>query len=331
MANPRTASRPTAARSGSSTRRRRPAAPKKRRPASSGRSRPAAGKRGRTTKGRRTARRGGRWKAGRWWPALIVAAVVLVGLAWDTGSTETPPAPAVSGVPGRCTVAGSAVVLGTDMAASAATIAAVGRSRGLPERAVVIALATAQQESRLRNLDYGDRDSLGLFQQRPSQGWGTEAQVQDPVYAAGIFYDRLVEVPGWDTGRLTEVAQAVQRSGFPEAYQQWEPMGEELAAALGSGESAGLDCRYEPPTGPVGADVAGSVTTELRAAAGPRPGGDVIVDPVAGWPGATWAVAHATRLGIVEIEFAGHRWTAAGGWGTAPEVTADALVLRPAG
>ena len=64
----------------------------------------------------------------------------------------------------------------------------------------MIALATAQQESRLRNLDYGDRDSLGLFQQRPSQGWGTEAQVQDPAYAAGKFYDWLVTVPGWETG-----------------------------------------------------------------------------------------------------------------------------------
>jgi hypothetical protein len=227
-------------------------------------------------------------------------------------------------------VAGSSLTLRTDMAASAATIAAVGRSRGLPDRAVVIALATAQQESRLRNLDYGDRDSLGLFQQRPSQGWGTEAQVQSPVYAAGIFYDRLLEVPGWDTGRLTEVAQAVQRSGFPEAYQQWEPMAGQLAAALGSTEHAGLDCRYQPPTAPTGADVAESVTTELGAPAGPRPGGDVIVDSAAGWPGATWAVANASRLGIVQIEFAGHRWTATGGWSAAPEVTAATLVLSPA-
>jgi hypothetical protein len=84
----------------------------------------------------------------------------------------------------------------------------------------------------LRNLSYGDRDSLGLFQQRPSQGWGTEAQVQDPGYAAGKFFDHLVLVPGWETGRLTDVAQAVQRSGFPEAYQQWEPVATELAAVL---------------------------------------------------------------------------------------------------
>ena len=170
----------------------------------------------------------------RWWPAALVAVAVLAGVAWDTGSGALP-----SGV---CTLPGSSVTLTPEQAASAATIADVGRSRGLPERAVVIALATAQQESRLRNLDHGDRDSLGLFQQRPSQGWGTEAQIQDPVYAAGIFYDRLVQVPGWDSGRLTDVAQTVQRSGFPEAYQQWEPMATELAAALAVSGPAGLSC-----------------------------------------------------------------------------------------
>jgi hypothetical protein len=172
----------------------------------------------------------------RWWPALVVAAAVLVGLVWDTENKGVP------GVPGGCTLPGSAVTITGEQAANAATIAAVGHARGLTERAIVIALATAQQESRLRNLDYGDRDSLGLFQQRPSQGWGTEAQVQDPVYAAGKFYDHLVEVPGWDTGRLTEVAQAVQRSGFPEAYQQHEAMATELAAALRAAGGGQLHC-----------------------------------------------------------------------------------------
>jgi len=129
-----------------------------------------------------------------------------------------------------------------EQVANAVTIADVARERGLPPRALVIALATAQQESRLRNLDHGDRDSLGLFQQRPSAGWGSDAQVQDPAYAAGAFFDHLVEVPGWETGRLTDVAQAVQRSAFPEAYQQWEPMAAELAAAVSAGGAAGPDC-----------------------------------------------------------------------------------------
>jgi hypothetical protein len=146
---------------------------------------------------------------------------VLAGLAWDTDDSS-----------GLCTMPRTSITLTPEQLTNAATIADVGRSRGLSERAVVIALATAQQESRLRNLDYGDRDSLGLFQQRPSQGWGTPAQVQDPVYAAGKFYDRLVEVPDWESGRLTDVAQSVQVSGHPELYQQWQGMAEELAGYL---------------------------------------------------------------------------------------------------
>jgi hypothetical protein len=152
--------------------------------------------------------------------------VLLVGLAWDTGEHDVPVATA------ECTLPASGVHLTAEQITNATTIARVAWDRGLPERAVVIALATAMQESRLRNLDHGDRDSLGLFQQRPSQGWGTPQQVQDPVYAAGKFYDHLVQVPGWDSGRLTDVAQAVQRSGFPEAYQKHEGMAVELADAL---------------------------------------------------------------------------------------------------
>ena len=130
----------------------------------------------------------------------------------------------------------------SEQATNATIIADVGRARGLPDRAIVIALATAQQESRLRNLDYGDRDSLGLFQQRPSQGWGTPEQVRDPVYAAGIFYDRLLQVPDWETIRLTDAAQSVQLSGFPELYQQWQGMAEDLVRALSSEGAAGLIC-----------------------------------------------------------------------------------------
>jgi hypothetical protein len=196
---------------------------------SSGRRRPASRKPRRGPAGRRRRKSA---TPGRWWPALLVAVAVLAGLAWDTDATAVPT--------DGCVMAGTP--LSTEQAANAGTIAGVARARGLPDRAIVIALATAQQESRLRNLDYGDRDSLGLFQQRPSQGWGTEAQVQDPVYAAGIFYDRLVTVPGWDTGRLTDVAQTVQRSGYPEAYQQWEPMAAELTAAFGTSDPPVLDC-----------------------------------------------------------------------------------------
>jgi hypothetical protein len=173
----------------------------------------------------RAGRRRGRGRSDSWWPLAIVAVLVLVGVAWARSADDIPEA-------GSCSVDGGTVTLTAEQARNATIIAGVARDRGLPDRAVVIALATAQQESGLRNLDYGDRDSLGLFQQRPSQGWGTPEQVQDPLYAAGIFYDRLLTVPGWETGRLTEVAQAVQLSGFPEAYQKHEAMAQELTAAL---------------------------------------------------------------------------------------------------
>src|SRR4051812_46164864 len=172
--------------------------------------RPVAGRAGRRpVAGNRRARpvRGGGSRrrpaaGGHWWPGLLLVVAVLGGIAWQADATE----PARTGV---CTVPLISQTVSPEQAANAASIAEVGISRGLPDRAIVIALATAMQESRLRNLDYGDRDSLGLFQQRPSQGWGTPAQVRDPVYAAGRFYDHLVAVPGWQTGRLTDVAQAV--------------------------------------------------------------------------------------------------------------------------
>jgi len=93
---------------------------------------------------------------------------------------------------------------------------------GVPPRGWLIAVATAMQESMLKNLDFGDGDSLGLFQQRPSAGWGTPAEVTNPQYASRKFYEGLLQVPGWPNLRLTEAAQRVQASAFPDAYQKWE-------------------------------------------------------------------------------------------------------------
>ncbi|SDL98961.1 hypothetical protein SAMN05660642_01254 [Geodermatophilus siccatus] len=171
----------------------------------------------------------------------MLAVVALVALSVHADGEDVPMATA------ECTLPVTGVRLTGEQIGNAQTIAQVGYERGLPERAVVIALATAMQESRLRNLDYGDRDSLGLFQQRPSQGWGTPEQVQDPVYAAGRFYDHLVRIPGWESGRLTEVAQAVQRSGYPELYQQWQELSEELVRALRSDGSTDALCSGATP------------------------------------------------------------------------------------
>jgi cell wall-associated NlpC family hydrolase len=117
--------------------------------------------------------------------------------------------------------------------ADARVIYAVGAGLGLPARAEVIAIATAMQESGLRNLSYGSADSLGLFQQRPSQNWGTPAQIMDPVTAARSFYDALTQVPGWQTLAVTVAAQAVQRSAFPAAYAHWQSIATRLVASFG--------------------------------------------------------------------------------------------------
>ena len=120
----------------------------------------------------------------------------------------------------------------TEQLADATTIYTTGQSLDLPPYAAVVAIATALQESGLYNLDHGDRDSLGLFQQRPSQGWGTPQQIMDPVYASTKFYEALMGVSGWQTMLLYQAAQAVQRSALPTAYQQWSTPAQYLVASI---------------------------------------------------------------------------------------------------
>ncbi|MBZ9640999.1 heavy metal transporter [Streptomyces sp. PSKA30] len=241
-----------------------------------------------------------------------------------------------------------------EQAVNAATITAVGTARGLPERAVTIALATALQESALRNIDHGDRDSLGLFQQRPSQGWGTEQEVMDPIYSAGMFYDHLVEVPDYTRLPLTVAAQRVQRSGFPEAYAKHEPDATLLAAALTGRAAATLTCQGRPGATPTagpdavrsalvrdfGRDAVAQAGAEVGATPAPAPSdlitetsGRTVTVPVAadtgadgrsvrerGWQLAHWAVANASALHIERVSYAGREWTAgntASRWRTA--------------
>ena len=119
---------------------------------------------------------------------------------------------------------------------NAATIVTVGQRLKVPPRGWIVAVATAMQESHLRNLPdldtSNDHDSLGLFQQRPSQGWGTPEQIMDPVYAATKFYTKLLTVTGWQAMALTDAAQAVQHSAFPDAYAKWEPDATQLVGVL---------------------------------------------------------------------------------------------------
>src|SRR5690242_13511446 len=122
---------------------------------------------------------------------------------------------------------------------NAAIIINVGSDLKLPPRAWVIAVATAMQESRLTNLgnlgSRNDHDSLGLFQQRPSAGWGTPAQIKDPVYASTKFYDKLKSIEGWENLSLTEAAQRVQISAYPDAYAKHEPLATQIVNLLADG------------------------------------------------------------------------------------------------
>jgi hypothetical protein len=242
---------------------------------------------------------------------------------------------------------GRDVHLDPEQASHAATIAAVAEQRQLPARAITIALATAMQESGLRNLDYGDRDSLGLFQQRPSQGWGTVAEVQDPVYAAGAFYDELVTIAEYPDMEITDAAQAVQRSAFPEAYAQHEPDARVLASAMSGNSQAALFCTFSAGAYEVqelGADGltsrAHAVLAELTSTFGEFPVGgfdpegistghiegsahydgraiDIFFTPHddpesdrAGWTVAHWLAIHADRLAIATLIYDDMIWTA---------------------
>nr|WP_307861889.1 hypothetical protein [Nocardioides sp. SYSU D00065] len=139
-------------------------------------------------------------------------------------------------------VDGHTVEIDLEQAENAALITAISVERGMPARAASIALATAFQESKLYNIDYGDRDSVGLFQQRPSQGWGTVPQLTDPVYATHAFYDALAQVEGYEAMEITVAAQEVQRSAYPDAYADHEQDARALASALTGNSPGALWC-----------------------------------------------------------------------------------------
>jgi hypothetical protein len=251
--------------------------------------------------------------------ALLAAGGYWIGQRWQ----QLPPPPFRAG----CVVESDGRVrLDVDQMANAATITATGVRLGMPEHATVVALATALQESKLRNLPHlganNDHDSIGLFQQRPSQGWGTEEQIRDPRYAAERFYLALREVEGWDEMRVTDAAQRVQRSAFPEAYQKWAADAAVLADALHGRASGAVTCRFPPEPSARGAAAAEAVTDQLGldwgeapVVAGPDHTGMSLAAerPSVGWRYAHWLVAHASGLGVVRVHFAGMEWTAESG------------------
>jgi len=203
---------------------------------------------------------------------------------------------------------GSGYTLDIDQAANSATIAAVGKKLGLPDHAVTVALAAALQESQLHNLAYGDRDSLGLFQQRPSQGWGTASEILTPSYAAAAFFRELVKVDNWPTLPVTQAAQEVQRSGAPTAYAQWEDEARTLAVALTGERSEGLSCRFALQGARVSPQFANTMNNELGVSSLDAPFGTA-----RGWAVTTWLVAHARQFRITEVSFRGREWRASSG------------------
>lgn len=215
-------------------------------------------------------------------------------------------------------------------------MAAMAQQRGLPPRATTIAIATAFQESKIRNIDYGDRDSLGLFQQRPSQGWGTPEQVLDPVYSIGAFYDGLQKIDGYEGLEITDAAQQVQRSAFPLAYADHEDDARALASSLRGFSPAAFTCQFNP--GGVGSTQ--RVIEQLQVAFGDidvEADGDLgayrlegSADDVQarGWSMAHYLVGNAQQLGISRITFDGRLWTdedSPEGWQPDPEAEADVV------
>lgn len=235
----------------------------------------------------------------------------------------------------RCTAAleGSDWYLSPDQADNAALVAGTSVARGLPARAATIGLATALQESKLINIDYGDRDSVGLFQQRPSQGWGTADEILDPVYSTNAFYDVLVEVEGYEDMAVTDAAQTVQRSAYPDAYARHEMRSRAWASALTGNSPGTLSCELAPVAdadqlapeaardvmvGRLGRDLGlapatGAADPDREDPASPTVTVDATPltpdDPERGaWAAGQWAVATAQATQAVEVQVADQVW-----------------------
>jgi hypothetical protein len=227
----------------------------------------------------------------------------------------------------------NSVALDFEQAADAATIADVAVYDHLPAKALTIAYATAIQESKLENVPYGTSDSVGLFQQRPSQGWGSAQELQNPVYAAQAFFvtgpSALTKVPGYASMSVAEAAQNVQHSADGSAYEQWADEGAQLAADYTTAPHA-VTCWYNPAT--QAADNGVSTQLNLRAAVNklegtfgtPRADGVVTgvtlarsgkseifkITSAGGWAVANWLVTNASSFGITQVRYDGYEWTA---------------------
>jgi hypothetical protein len=274
--------------------------------------------------------------------ALLIALAMIGGLAYaafyayDRITASPPPPPGCQAGP-----AASNIALDTDQAQIAAIIAGVADRHHLSQYALTIALATAMQESDLENLNYGDRDSLGVFQQRPSQGWGTPAEIMNPVYATTRFFDALVQVPKYTKIPLAVAAQDVQHSADGSAYQSQAYVAGLLAGYFGGSSPHQMTCWYTPTAGqkaevsqarkglvetfgPVGRDDVVIRDTTARS-------DQMVIDarPADAWTVAAWLVANAQEYQISEVRYAGYEWQAADGtmgWQRDPGRSSNTIV-----
>jgi hypothetical protein len=262
---------------------------------------------------------------------LVIIAALLGALAYGAYTVYQRFVVQVLTIPGcQAGFGDNAVALDFGQAADAATIAGVAVRDHLSSRALTIAYATAWQESKLENLTYGDRDSVGIFQQRPSEGWGTTAELEDPVYATQAFFNKLVQVTGYQTIPVYQAAQDVQASADGYAYQAYAPTGQLMAADYTTAPHA-VTCWYSPDAQAAAQNV--SPKLNLTGAAkeldhvfgAPGDANSALtgvtrlssetadkITPVAGagWTVADWLVANASSYGITQVSYDGYQWTA---------------------
>ncbi len=264
----------------------------------------------------------------------VVLALVAGGVALWANYNKAP-----LPIDDRCsaTAGGRTTTVDPEQARNAAIIAGVSVKRGLVPRAASIALATAYQESGIRNLDYGHADSLGLFQQRPSKGWGTEAQIMDPWYSTRSFYREMEKVKGWQTKDINDVAQAVQRSAYPEAYRRHVPNARTLASSLTGETPASFTCMVNAPK-PADPDgmkdfLVKTLGTEFIKVARTDSALTVTTDnPVQAWVVAHLAIANTASYGLASVQVGPYSWThsptSLAQWvGTGPTDTASEVKL----
>jgi hypothetical protein len=253
--------------------------------------------------------------------ALLVVIIVASGVAF--GARALWHAVSTAAKSDGCTFGSYKLDLGQSQVAS--TMVSVVITRGLPERAAVLAIGAALQESKLRNIPagQGDRDSVGVLQQRPSQGWGSAQQLADIHYATGKFLDALVKLPNWQSDSMAAAIQAVQISADGQAYAKHEAQATAVSDAFTGKTPTGVSCDFGKPSQVAApSSVVKQLTTDLPVST-PTIADKAVSVPGASWATTAWFVAHAEQYGIDAVNYQGKEWTRTSGWRDSSGASAD--------